>query len=139
MKKIALLLLFAVSFGYSQTTIDEYNYMVKGYGVTISSGLDIKKGYQVKDLTTYSTASYTFDYKMLIRDADASLAGVIVRATSKVWSNVYYLAIPINNQELLKPYYKQLDLWDEPMITAYSESSTFLNSELVKFYFSAKK
>ncbi|CAN1538558.1 hypothetical protein MCETHM1_01661 [Flavobacteriaceae bacterium] len=139
MKKIAFLFLFAVSFGYSQTSIDEYNYMTKGYGVTISSGLDIKKGYQIKDLTTYNTASYTFDYKLLIREADNSLAGVILRATSKIWSNVYYLAIPVDNQELLKPYYKQLELWDEPMITAYSESSTFLNSELIKFFHSSKK
>lgn len=139
MKKIAFLFLFAVSFGYSQTSIDEYNYMVKGYAVTITSGLDIKKGYQVKDLTSYSTPSYTFEYKLLLREFDNSLAGVIVRATSNVWSNVYYLAIPVDNQELLKPYYKQLDLWDEPMVTAYSESSTYLNSELIKFFHTAKK
>lgn len=139
MKKIAFLLLFAVSVGYSQTTNDEYNYMVKGYPLAVSSSMDIKSGYEVKDFTRYESDSYTFEYKFFIRQKDKSLAGIILKATSKSWGNVYDLAIPINNQELLANINSQLLLWDESMVTAYSKGATFLNSELVKYYYSTQK
>ncbi|MGL2994568.1 hypothetical protein [Flavobacterium sp. TSSA_36] len=134
MKKITILLLFAFGITRAQTTTDEFNYMSKGYEIAVSSGMDIKKGYVVKDLTVYNSDSYTFDYKLFLRESNNSLAGVILKATSKTWSNVYYLAIPINNQELLTYFNTRLELWDESMVTAYSKSSTFLNSELIKFY-----
>jgi hypothetical protein len=39
---------------YSQTTLDEYNYITKGYKIQTESGLDIKKGYEVEDITSAS-------------------------------------------------------------------------------------
>lgn len=34
---------------YSQTTLEEYNYVTKGYKVQIESGLDMKQGYKLED------------------------------------------------------------------------------------------
>ena len=57
MKKSILifaLLLSAVTFVKSQTTEEEYNFITKGYKVQLESGLDMKKGYTLKDLGSWS-------------------------------------------------------------------------------------
>ena len=57
MKKSILLfaLLFsAITFVKAQTTEEEYNYVTKGYKVQMESGLDMKKGYTLKDLGNWS-------------------------------------------------------------------------------------
>ena len=46
----AIILMSRVSF--SQTTLEEYNYVTKGYKVQIESGLDMKKGYRFEDIHT---------------------------------------------------------------------------------------
>lgn len=38
----------------AQTTEEEYNYVTKGYKVQMESGLDMKKGYSLKDLGNWS-------------------------------------------------------------------------------------
>jgi len=38
--------------GYAQTTLEEYNYVTKGYKVQLESGLDMKKGYRFEDIHT---------------------------------------------------------------------------------------
>ena len=62
MKKLLFLFLFCVTtFTFSQetettnytllkTTTEEYNYISKGYKIQIESGLDMKKGYDVKPI-----------------------------------------------------------------------------------------
>ena len=47
---LIVFLLFAVTTVPAQTTQEEYNYVTKGYNVQISSGLDMKKGYELKDI-----------------------------------------------------------------------------------------
>ena len=32
------------------TTMEEYNYMTKGYKIQVESGLDMKKGYFIEDM-----------------------------------------------------------------------------------------
>lgn len=142
MKKIILLLLMLLSFsGYSQnktkhepaaprsevfsTTVDEYNYMTKGYKVQVESGLDMKKGYTINDLNTLDDGNYSFQYKALIR-SNKSLAGIIIIAYSKVYDNKYYLAIPVNNADLYAFHFKQLEQWDKPMLLAYTKFTSAL-------------
>lgn len=148
MKKITLLLLLFVSVSYSQdnpngTTLQEYNYMTKGYKIQLDSGLDEKKGYHVTDIETVTSGSYIFNFKNLVRLSTGDSAGIIVVATSTLWGNVYYLSIPIDNVDLLSDFNSKVDLWDEPMTTAYSVASTYMFSNLFKFYnknkFTAKR
>jgi hypothetical protein len=48
MKKLILFALLMVSLTtFSQTTLDEYNYVTKGYKIQLESGLDMKKGYSM--------------------------------------------------------------------------------------------
>lgn len=39
----------------AQTTLEEYNYLTKGYKVQIESGLDMKKGYELEDVDSGQT------------------------------------------------------------------------------------
>lgn len=140
MKKIILsLLLLASISSYCQdkpngTTLEEYNYMTKGYQIQISSGLDVKKGYRIEDLYSFDANPYNFVFKAFVRDNN-TLAGIILVSTSKLWGNVYYSAIPVNNDELLANFNSRLDTWDEPMVTAYGYASTTLMSNLYNIYF----
>ena len=121
MKKLPLLLTFFIFFsGYSQTTLEEYNYMTKGYRIQLESGLDTKKGYQVQDLLKISKNDYSFDFKTLTREADDELAGIMVLAYSKVWDNRYYLAIPIKNNDLYQRFEDDVERWDKKMTMAYA-------------------
>lgn len=43
-------LLFLVGMASAQTTLEEYNYVTKGYKIQVESGLDMKTGYVLKDL-----------------------------------------------------------------------------------------
>jgi hypothetical protein len=38
---------------FAQTTLEEYNYLTKGYRVQIESGLDMKKGYTFSDIPSF--------------------------------------------------------------------------------------
>ncbi|TRW98504.1 hypothetical protein [Flavobacterium gawalongense] len=139
MKKITLLLLMFSVFSYAQdkpfgTTLDEYNYMTKGYKIQVSSGLDVKKGYRVDDVTSYATPLYDFNFKSLVREKDGVSAGLILVATSKMWSNVYYLGIPVDNAQLFGVFNADVNLWDESMTTAYSEASSYLMAHLYRIY-----
>ncbi len=47
---VGAIMLFLSSVSYSQTTLEEYNYVTKGYKVQVESGLDMKKGYRFEDI-----------------------------------------------------------------------------------------
>ena len=49
---IAVGMMLLSSPSYSQTTLEEYNYVTKGYKVQMESGLDMKKGYRFEDIHT---------------------------------------------------------------------------------------
>lgn len=58
----------------SQTTLEEYNYVTKGYKVQLESGLDMKKGYRFEDVPSFSLKYSNgqlrdMDFKALYRDS----------------------------------------------------------------------
>lgn len=112
--KTTLTIIFSAIF-YSfivaqNTTIEEYNWMSKGYKTMISSGLDMKKGYYFDDANEYadevtitgiiSNSNYSFTYKFLRRTKDKTLAGIVIILKSSVSGNTYYYGLPIG--DLLK-------------------------------------
>jgi len=83
MKRIILMLFVAFSLNaFSQTTLEEWNYITKGYKIQLESGLDMKKGYVFKDLITsyhkYNGYDRTFNFKELVRLKDNSVAAIMV-------------------------------------------------------------
>ena len=109
MKKIKLILatfFLTFFFGtvklYSQSKIttseEEYNYVTKGYKVQIESGLDMKKGYTLKDLgewnLKYSDVSRGFAFKGLFRENDSIPCAVMAiyqkKRSGKAAISAYY-------------------------------------------------
>ena len=115
-----LLASFSNLFSQRETTLEEYNYMTKGYWAQVAQGLDMKKGYAIatEKNFTYTPPNYEFNFNCLKRN-DGSIAGWIVKAFSKRWNNSYYFCIPMNNKELFNLFYTELWKLDEPMTRAF--------------------
>lgn len=78
----SIILLFFASNVFSQTTLEEWNYITKGYKIQIESGLDMKKGYVLKDmLTTESNIGSiyrTFNFKSLVKTSTGKTSAIMV-------------------------------------------------------------
>lgn len=114
MKKSTLLLIsfLIVSKIFSQTvstTLEEYNYVTKGYSIQIESGLDMKKGYKIEppfEKTALKGNFSTISYSILIREETKKLAAIILKVVPNNAPNrIKYLCIPVNNRELFERYY----------------------------------
>lgn len=53
----------------AQTTLEEYNYLTRGYKIQLESGLDMKSGYEIKDAgsyaVTYGNGTFSRDVKFM--------------------------------------------------------------------------
>ena len=109
MKYLFLLLLFMTSSALfaqldstlvrsAPTTMEEYNYMTKGYKIQVESGLDMKKGYYFEDMGDHKIGNYVFNVKKLVRENQREL---------------------INNAELMKLYGAEVGKWDSGLTGAY--------------------
>jgi len=103
------------------TTVEEYNYMTKGYKIQIESGLDMKKGYFFNDIGEHQIGNYHFTIKNLVRENLRQLAGTLIISRSDVTNKVYYSAIPVNNPELMKLYASEIAKWDDGLTGAYCQ------------------
>jgi hypothetical protein len=69
-------LAFSQEYAYAmeepKTTIEEFNYVTKGYKIQIESGLDMKRGYSVKDLTRLRVAPREVQVKVLFRNPEGN-------------------------------------------------------------------
>ncbi|TRX16739.1 hypothetical protein [Flavobacterium franklandianum] len=119
MKKIILALLFVTGLN-AQTTEIEYNYLTKGYQETVTKGLDLKQGYELKDMFVHNETNYQFDFKLFNEQSTKKTKAILVIATSKTWGNVYYLCLPISNLDLQLKYNDYLQTWDKDILRAYS-------------------
>lgn len=121
---VFLLFTSTITFGQNKlsslsTTEEEYNYLTKGYKVQIESGLDMKKGYSLKEVGNISRGKCDFNFKILIREAKNEIAGYLVITHSRNTGQTYYSCIPINNKELLDRYYDDIHLWDQVLLGHY--------------------
>lgn len=130
MKNILLLLFLSFLFAEdinaqscktAGTTLEEYNYVVKGYKVQIESGLDMKKGYSLVDIRKVEFGGRRAIFKELIKNGK-DLRAIMVIFTGKNGLTSYY-CIPLGevSDELLNAYYD-------------SVYATIDNSEAMNFY-----
>lgn len=120
MKKQILFFLTIIIVGTlsAQTTREEYNYITKGYKVQIESGLDMKKGYELKDVdkvqqngTNGSIARQAF-LKVLNRvstNGTVTIAAYMI-VYERAGSQIEYFCIPspTSSQELINSYFSSL-------------------------------
>jgi len=113
-----------------QTTLEEYNFITKGYKVQIESGLDMKKGYEFAEIDTVSTRIATAEMKILyrIKDSKKEIAAymIIYKRTGRTTE---YICVPNPNsdEEIMQKY--MTALWD-----GFSEASS--KGQLISFVLS---
>lgn len=113
---IAILLINGSFIGLlnAQTSLEEYNYVTKGYGIQLESGLDMKQGYEFEDLISKKTTFRTADSKILYRlseTGEREIAAYLI-IYNKISSNTgkEYICIPHpdSDEEILTRYWNQL-------------------------------
>jgi hypothetical protein len=117
------------------TTTDEYNYIVKGYKIQLESGLDMKKGYSLRNILQNSADGRSVVFKELIKD-EKDLRAIMAIFTGKNGITTY-LCIPLGNDtSFLAPYYTSAVISAIDNIVAMS----FYQTELTKVlsYYIAK-
>lgn len=118
----------------TSTSQEEYNYMIKGYQIQISSGLDMKIGYNLKNIDIIKRGNYSFSFNALIRSKEEQIAGILIIGNSSVSGKDYYLGMPINNNGLQTDFENDIRKWDESMTTAFAQSLSELYSKSVLSY-----
>lgn len=106
---VALTIFSTATFG--QTTLEEYNYVTKGYKVQIESGLDMKKGYELEDIDKQSTKERTAELKVLhrVKDGKKEIAAYMVVYT-RSGNSTEYICIPHpkSDEDINAKYWTQL-------------------------------
>jgi hypothetical protein len=112
------------------TTMEEYNYLIKGYKIQVESGLDMKKGYYFNEIGEHQIGAYHFTIKNLVREDPDELAGILIITHSGTSGRTYYTGIPIQNPELMKLYTADVAKWDGGMTAAYCHLiSSYLSAD----------
>lgn len=112
MKKLLFLTVFLMTaiLSISQgTTLEEYNYLTKGYKIQLESGLDMKRGYRIKDVgedfeimynTRFEGKKYIkgftrkTTFKALYRDSERTPCAILMICTRTDTKYLQYLCIP---------------------------------------------
>ena len=139
--QLALCLLFSaiiasgqdsgVAIQTGQTTLEEYNYLTKGYHIQVESGLDMKKGYTLDSIGSYVIGDYNFYVLKLVRQANQELAGTLIITEGRVSGNKYYAAIPVNNSALMQLHHNDISKWPKYMLLDYCQLLALYVSEYV--------
>ncbi len=110
---IGLLIVTSINSARSQTNIEEYNYLTKGYKIQLDAGLDMKIGYSFTDLGTYSTPQRSCTFKALMKQASKKRVAIlcVFHAANK---DTYYFCIPSDGSpnNIFEEYRKSLSILD---------------------------
>lgn len=120
MKNVTITLFLAiVAYSISaQTTQEEYNYVTKGYKVQLESGLDMKKGYTLKDLFETSTqtgpVTRTTTFKGLYKTGSNNPCAIMMIYKREGTAFTEYICIPhyASAQSIWDQYFQQLAVLD---------------------------
>jgi len=109
---IIILTVLFIEKGFSQTTIEEYNFITTGFKLQIESGLDMKKGYQLKELCSLSTNERTAILKVLYRidnkGVKSTAAYMIIYKKKDQPSEYLCIAHPNSDAQIQNALYKSL-------------------------------
>lgn len=113
MKKILVsLLVMTIALKMNaQTTIEEYNYVTKGYKDQIEKGLDMKKGYKIWDLGFSNTQDRKTELKMLVRIKDTLnpvAAYMIIYQLGNSTKEYICVPHPRSDKEVMTAYWNTL-------------------------------
>jgi len=109
---ISFFFLVSINLFAQQTTEEEYNYITKGYKIQIESGLDMKKGYTLKDLGMWALnfnqeGNRQVTFKGLYRDGSLKPCAIMMIYQRPSTSHFDYYCIPSLDAEK--------DFWDRTL------------------------
>jgi len=99
---------------FTQTTVEEYNYITKGYKIQIESGLDMKKGYEFVDFGSHEEGIRKAELKALYRiksDENKEIAAYMI-IYKKQGSPSEYICVPHPNSSREMKLYYLIQLYD---------------------------
>ena len=76
------------------TTMVEYNYLTKGYKIQIETGLDMKKGYVLKDIGNHVWDNRSTEIKALYRDTEIAPCAILLIYSSPLWNTKVFICVP---------------------------------------------
>lgn len=114
MKKILSFLFILVAFSsFAQdkisTTVNEYNYLVKGYAQDVDAGRSVKDGYKIENFYTFKNGSFTHEYLYLYSIESETPKAVLMINTKTRNAKKVYLCLPFNNKDLFKLFVKDYE------------------------------
>ena len=85
---------------HAQTTMEEYNYVIKGYKVQVESGLDMKKGYELTQIDKSSAGERVATLSKLVKVSGTQKKTVAYMITyNKSSGATEYFCIPQPNSD----------------------------------------
>ncbi len=115
-KKFLLTAILLTTFFFSnklnaQTTLEEYNYLTKGYKVQIESGLDMKKGYEIELYDGADTGIRSVKLMILNRlkgQVKEKAAFLIIYTREGLPPEYICVPNPYSDEEIMNKYWLQL-------------------------------
>lgn len=118
---------------YAQTTLEEYNYVTKGYQIQKESGLDMKKGYRLIELHQNSTIIKTktdvrllgsdkyanvkraMSFRGLYRDGENAPCAIMIAYKRLDNGFVQYLCVPHkdSSDEIWQMFFKDISTYGQ--------------------------
>ena len=112
-----------------KTTLEEYNYITKGYQIQVESGLDMKQGYEVYNVDSKTISNRSAELKCLIRTntpiKEIACYFIVYKKDNRV---IDYLCIPGPHSDIsiLNKYWNQI--YDAPFSSEKLQLFTYLIS-----------
>ena len=108
-KMIIALVLFTSCQLYAQTTMEEYNYITKGYIIQMESGLDMKNGYRLNDHEKVEAGVRSVEIKVLKR-VDNSETAAFMLIYQKEGNPKEYICVPhpSSSEEVINEFWYAL-------------------------------
>ena len=108
---IVILLISSALHCFSQTTLEEWNYITKGYKIQVESGLDMKKGYQIVFDHKQNDGSIYCEFWTLLKVNRGIGEKVAIMVITNYDGGHYYCIPKMGNDEVDKLYQLEIYNW----------------------------
>jgi hypothetical protein len=138
MKKLLFTLAVIISlqtFAQDATTETEYNFVTKGYIDVLTKGTDMKAGYTVAEITTYTRSVYgdkvSFKFSRLLKDnkVRATMATLLVNEKPQ---KVLCIPLPESSKDLWELYTDDVQKLPFKQITLLAWGASYCLSHYVR-------
>jgi hypothetical protein len=91
------------------TSIEDYNYLTKGYESDLENGKGVKDGYSFKTLYEFNNDDWKIVYKGFRFDETETTKAILITIVKLKNNKTRYLCLPFNNSKLLQKYVKNYE------------------------------